>query len=417
MVFMEKIAITPFSLGEGHLTRMLKVYKEMMNSAMRNNYEFHFCVDSPLYERLAAGSREYSLHKIKNPKWVETGKGPDTWASLRNLFLPVGEKESIFTEIKQGYRGLRELYNQHKFDFVLSDGDLMSIRLAHRRGVPNMLVTNQISPRLYAPNKIYEPVMPLIRRGMNKADLILIPDEKRPYTICEYGLGDLDYMGLSGKTEFSGLFADSSSNGTVSEDLKALLSEEDYVLFSVTGSRGTKEITISTYTDSFGGIGMRKVMTMGDPKSSVEPYVVSRRGERFSLDEARKKHVDWDKLFTGYFSNPDKDFAFRNANIVVTSGSHNVCGEIALTYGKPTVGTPIYDEHMNNLAKMRDMGTAELARNNFLSPTNPRKLAETVERMYEDMDNYSNAATDLKSKLRGGGVKATVDIVRRMLQK
>ncbi len=198
---------------------------------------------------------------------------------------------------------------------------------------------------------------------MKAATKIIIPDNKPPYTICEYNIGNLNDVGVAQKTEYVGSFFDTSSTEN----------SEEHIFVPISGPFGTRSRLTQMLLPIFEKLNLKSVISLGMPGSSK----VVRRGNC---------------EIHSWLSAQERQEAMRKASIVIFSGGHITCFEI-IKYAKPSICIPTQPEQLANAAKLQDMHCSMIARNRTGLERAIRKIQEDhaqVKTNMETLNKFSN---------------------------
>ena len=297
-----------------------------------------------------SGGRAYELLKkqfkhvypVTPVAWYENASGVITTASLINILFPLptfnGEagklevKSSSAMETIHRYYDLREHLHEVKPDLVIADGDIHALRLAQRWKIPNVYITNVVRPS-YGFSKFLSPGERITETYVKSCTKIIIPDNKPPFTICEYNVGNLRSVGVAEKTEFVGSFFDTSPTEVT----------EKHIFAPVSGPYGTRAKLLNMLLPAFEELGARSIISLGVP------------GERKTVKKGNCTVHSW-------LTTQERAQAMRDASIVIFSGGHITCFE-TIKYAKPSICLPTQPEQLANAAKLRDLHCSLIAKN------------------------------------------------------
>src|SRR5512137_1336567 len=201
-------------LGLGHASRTMALGKRLE----QRGHEVHFFSGGRAYDLL---KKEFkNVYPITPVAWYENSNGIITTASLINILFPLpvfnAEKNRIEIKTSSAMETIHRYYDLRKKllkiapDALIADGDINALRLAQRWKIPDIYVTNVVRPS-YGFSSLLSPGERITEQYVKKCKKIIIPDNKPPFTICEYNIGDIQRVGISEKTEFVGSFFDTKS--------------------------------------------------------------------------------------------------------------------------------------------------------------------------------------------------------------
>lgn len=365
-------------LGLGHASRTVALGKRLE----QNGHETHFFSGGKAYQLL---KKEFQhVYPVAPIAWYENASGIITSASLLNILLPLpyfnsetgkfALKPSNAMETIHRYYDLRRNIREIAPDLLIADGDLNALRLAQRWKIPSLYITNLIRPS-YGFNALLNPGERLTERYVKKTDKIIIPDNPLPYTICEYNLGNLESVGITEKTEFTGSFFDTSPTAGT----------EKHMFAPVSGPFGTRAKLLRMLIPTFKELGVKSIISLGVP------------GERKTVKFGNCEVHSW-------LSAQERMECMRNAKLVVFSGGHITCFE-TVKYAKPSVCIPTQPEQLANAAKLEALSCGLVARNR-------QQLAEAVRTIEEKHALFMNSVERLsRFSNRFHGLNRAVEIV------
>ncbi len=323
-------------LGLGHASRTIVLGKRLE----QRGHEIFFFSGGKAFELL---QKEFkNIYPITPLAWYENSNGIIVTASLINILfpLPVYNSEADKFEVKNSsametihrYYDLRKHIREITPDALIADGDLNALRLAQRWKIPDVYVTNVIRPS-YGFSSLLSPGERITERYVKKSRKIIIPDNRPPYTVCQYNIGNLESVGVVDHTEFSGsLF-----------DTKPTEVSEKHIFAPVSGPYGTRSKLLKMLLPAFEQLNTKSIISLGVP------------GEQKTFTYGTSKIHSW-------LSKQERHDAMCDASIVIFSGGHITCFE-TIKYAKPSVCIPTQPEQLANAAKLQDMGCSKIARN------------------------------------------------------
>jgi uncharacterized protein (TIGR00661 family) len=365
-------------LGLGHASRTAALGRRLIQ---RGHEVFFF-----------SGARAYALLKKEFPNvypvtpiaWYENSSGIVTSASLINILFPLpvynGEegkfqlKTSNAQETIHRYYDLRRHLREIAPDALIADGDLNALRMAQRWKIPDIYITNLIRPS-YGFSSLLSPGERITERYVRACKRIVVPDNKPPYTVCDYNIGDLTSVGVAQKTEFVGSFFDTTPEA----------GEEKHMFAPVSGPYGTRAKLLKMLLPAFQELDVDAVVSLGVP------------GEQKTGKSVNCTVHNW-------LSPQERAQAMRDASIVVFSGGHITCFE-TIKYAKPTVCLPTQPEQLANAAKLQDLGCSRIAKNTG-------QLVRAVQEITADYGRFKRNVEKLNRVTSGqDGLSRAVEVV------
>jgi UDP-N-acetylglucosamine--N-acetylmuramyl-(pentapeptide) pyrophosphoryl-undecaprenol N-acetylglucosamine transferase len=356
-------------LGLGHASRTIALGKRLE----KKGHQVFFFTGARAYQLLQQEFK--NVYPCTPVSWYENAHGIITSASLVNILfpLPVFNNEKGRFEIKNSsametthrYYDLRKHIKEIEPDLIVSDGDIHALRLAHRWRFPSVYITNLIRPS-YGFSSFLNPGERFTERYVKECSKIIIPDNPPPFTISEYNIGDLDYIGVKDKTEFVGSFVDTT----------LVKGSETHVFAPISGPVGTRAKLTQMLIPAFKELGVKSVVSLG---------VV---GEKKTVQTANCTVHSW-------LSHQERQEYMRNAKVIVFSGGHITCFE-TVKYAKPTVCVPTQPEQLGNGMKLQRMHCSVVARSKEQLKIALRKVEEqmglfrsSVEKLNEVSNKYN----------------------------
>ena len=357
-------------LGLGHASRTIALGKQLE----KRGHEIFFFSGGRAYKLLRNEFK--NVYPVTPIAWYENSSGIITTASLINILfpLPVYNSEANKFEVKTSsametihrYYDLRKRIYEITPDAIIADGDLNALRLAQRWKIPDIYITNLIRPS-YGFSYFLSPGERLTERYVRKCKRIVIPDNKPPYTVCGYNIGNLRSVGIAEKTEFVGSFFDTRPTEV----------SETHIFAPVSGSFGTRAKLLKMLVPAFEDLGAKSVISLGVP------------GERKTVSQGNCEVHSW-------LSGQERQEAMRNASIVVFSGGHITCFE-TIKYLKPSVCIPTQPEQLANAAKLQDMYCSRIAKNK----TQLKYAIREIEKNIEQFKASVKALNRVSNKVNG----------------
>lgn len=325
-----------YGSGLGHVSRMVRVARSVEKSGC--DVVFSTWGEAAAYVA-SEGFRCLNAPNM-DVRWDPVGG----FAGVRHIAADLpGMVSSFFKQVSFEMESLRRF----GADIVLSDSRLSAVVASHLRGVPSLVVLNQI--RLLLPQddsicsrrfledlggEVVASLWSLSRR-------ILIPDLPPPYTISErnlWGVGN-----AVRKMRYVGFMVEDlrSSEERLADVQRTLrLDDKPLVFAQISGPEATKVHLLRRILDSeIDSSEYTFVVSAGVPNGSTQP----------------KKYGD--KWF--YEWCPVRDELFQLASLVVARGGHSTLSQ-AIRCGKPMVIIPIphHSEQIQNAEKAARLGVA-----------------------------------------------------------
>jgi UDP-N-acetylglucosamine--N-acetylmuramyl-(pentapeptide) pyrophosphoryl-undecaprenol N-acetylglucosamine transferase len=362
-------------LGLGHASRTIALGKKLE----QRGHEVFFYSGGKAYLQL---KKEFkNVYPCTPIAWYENSSGIITSASLINILfpLPYFNSEKGNFEIKNSsamqtihrYYDLRRNIKGFAPDILIADGDINALRLAHRWKIPAVYITNVIRPS-YGFSSLLSPGERFTERYVKNCAKIIIPDNKPPFTVCEYNIGNLKHVGINDKAEFVGSFFDTNpTKGT-----------EKHVFAPVSGPFGTRTKLLQMLIPTFERLSTKTIISLGTPGEM--------KTGRIGNCEVRT-----------WLSAQERRECMRNASMVVFSGGHITCFE-TIKYAKPSICIPTQPEQLANAAKLQDLQCSLIARNKKQLQSAVREIEKKYplfKAKMEELNNFSNKFNGLNRAL------------------
>ncbi len=371
-------------LGLGHASRTAALGKRLE----QRGHEVFFFSGGRAYELL---KKEFkNVYPVTPVAWYENSSGIITTASLINILFPLpyfdNEKDKFEVKPSSAMETIHRYYDLRKNiieiapDVLLADGDLNAVRLAQRWKIPHAYITNVIRPS-YGFSQLLSPGERITERYVKACTKIIIPDNKPPYTVCDYNIGDLQSVGVADKTEYVGSFFDTTPTEV----------SEKYIFAPVSGPFGTRAKILKMLIPAFQELGVKSVISLGVP------------GERKIVKQDKCEIHSW-------LSAQERKDAMQNASIVIFSGGHITCFE-TIKYIKPSICIPTQPEQLANAAKLQDMHCSKVARNK-------NQLIRAVREIEENREQFKISAERLnKFSNKFNGLARAVEIIENLMHR
>jgi len=376
-----KLLLSCSELGLGHVSRIIPLGKRLE----KNGHTLTFFSGGKAYELLQKEFR--TVYRCTPVAWYENAHGIITSASLINLLfpLPIFNMEKNALEFKNSnametihrYYDLREKLLEISPDLIIADGDINALRLASRWKIPAVYIANLIRPS-YGFSAFLSPGERIVERYVKYSLKIIIPDNPLPYTVSEYNIGDLNNMGLSDKSVFTGAFVDTSP----------VEGKQEHIYAAISGPAGTRAKLMKILLPVLERINTKCIISLGTP------------GNKAKTKMGNCEVHTW-------LSPQERNDAMKNARFVIFSGGHTTCFE-TIKYGKPTICIPTQPEQLGNAAKLEKMKCSIMAKNQ-------KELEMAIEKMENKIDVYNDSVALLREfTSRFKGLDTAVFIVESL---
>lgn len=385
---------------------------DILSDYIKEDFEIHFSSKDQIYQNLVEKFpyQKENIHEILMPTPIDGKFGPSISLSVLNLLIPIAKNPPLVKQIANYLKEERRLYDLHKFNLVINDGDMGSNVLADRRGIPSLFVTNQFMPKLWKSRFYFYPSLLFIAKQIAKATRILVADSPPPYTMCEYNLNFPDK--LNEKVTYVGHFSKNKKNtSSLKSDLENLIINQDFGYWMRTGNKSTNKATGEKYEEVFHDDQMKnekRVISHAKRNSSIN-RVLGTNGRKYLLSEAFEKKIDWVQIDIGYLTEHEKDLVLDKCSYAVINGSHTVMGEILGAKKKPIIGIPIYDEHTNQIKWAEEKNLGILAKNKTQILKAISIIKKNSGKFEENLDNFAK-------NFVGNGAENTAKIASEILE-
>lgn len=317
-------------LGLGHVSRTILLGKKLLD----RGHEVFFFSGGLAYKLLR---KEFDhVYPCTPIKWYENIHGMFVSASVLNILFPLPIfdyehrkmrlKRSSSEETIRRYYNLRKYVMKIKPDKIISDGDLLALRLAKRWKIESIYITNVIRPSYHFPFFLI-PGQRFTERYIKTCRKVIIPDVPK-YTICEYNLGPLDKIGIDDKVEFVGSFFDVNPESNIEKS-------NGIIFAPISGPLGTRVKMVNEIMPVLSRLRYPTIVSLGEP------------GSHF------KRRVGNCEVY-GWLSKSLRQEYMEMADVVIFTGSHGTCFEI-IKYEKPSICMPTQPEQMGNAKKLNDL--------------------------------------------------------------
>jgi UDP-N-acetylglucosamine--N-acetylmuramyl-(pentapeptide) pyrophosphoryl-undecaprenol N-acetylglucosamine transferase len=365
-------------LGLGHASRSIALGKQLE----QRGHEVFFFSGGKAYELL---NKEFKhVFPVTPIAWYENSRGIITTASLINILFPLPvyntEKNQFQIKTSSAFETIHRYYDLRKNiyeiapDALVADGDINALRLAQRWKLPHAYITNVVRPS-YGFSSLLSPGERITERYVRACTKVIVPDNNAPYTICQYNIGDLESVGVAGKTEFVGSFFDTAPTEV----------SDKHIFAPVSGPFGTRAKLLKMLLPVIDELDMKCIISLGIP------------GEGKTVKHGKCEVHSWLSL-------AERQEAMRNASIVVFSGGHITCFE-TIKYVKPSICIPSQPEQLANAAKLQDLGCSIIAKNKVQLAHAVREIEAKHTQFKRSMENLNKVSNRLN------GLKRAVEII------
>jgi len=265
--------------------------------------------------------------------WYQNVHGVIPSASLLNILTPLpqydykNEKLKIKTpssiETVHRYYDLRKHLQKIKADLIISDGDMVSLRLAKKWKIPSIYITNIIRPS-YRFSPLLTPGERFTERYVKKCIKIIVPDNPK-FTICEYNLGNLDQLGIEEKVELVGSFL----------GMNYEKGSEEHLFAPISGPLGTRAKLAKMVIPVLSSLKSKSIVSLGEPRNKFK--------KKFENCEVN-----------GWLNEKERKECMKNAKAIIFSGGHGTCFEV-IKHRKPSICIPTQPEQMANAKKLDEL--------------------------------------------------------------
>ncbi len=377
-----RLLLTCAELGLGHVNRIIPLGKKLQ----KREHKLYFISGGVAYQLL---KKEFeNVYPCTPIGWYESAHGIMPSISLLNILLPLpwydykhGRlklKTSNSTETVRRYYDVRKHVPKIRPDLIISDGDIISLRLGKKWKIPSIYITNIIRPTYRFP-ALLTPGERFTERYVKKCVKIIVPDTPK-YTICEYNLGNLDELGIREKVEFVGTFS----------GMKYERGLEKHIFAPISGPTGTKAKLARTIIPALSSLESKSIVSLGEPGNKST--------KRFGNCEVH-----------GWLNKDQRKEYMKNAKIVIFSGGHGTCFEV-IKHRKPSICMPTQPEQMGNARKLDELKCS-------IYVENKKQLKSAIEEIEGKIEFYKNNVerlSEYSSKFKG--LDSAVTVVENTLQ-
>ena len=377
-----KLLLSCSELGLGHVSRIRLLGRKLKE----RGHKLWFFSGGLAYSLL---KKEFEyVHYATPVSWYETAQGIKVSASIPNILFPLpwfdferrklNVKKPNSEEIIRRYYDLRRNIKQIKPDIIISDGDVVALRLALRWRIPSIFITNVIRPTANFPLLLI-PGQRLTEKYIRKATKIIVPDIPR-YTICEYNLGNLHSIGIEDKVEFVGSFFDTK--------LQDEQTSEEFIFASISGPMGTRAKVAREVIPVLSKLDKNSLVSLGEPESKFTKKIGHCR-------------------IHGWLPSLQREESMKNARTVIFSGGHGTCFEV-LGYRKPSICIPTQPEQKANAKKLAELGCSIFVENG-------NELGSAIHKIESERESFKSNVFELSRFCRRfQGLDATISLIETL---
>ncbi len=322
-----RLLYTCTELGLGHVQRTIQLGKKLQ----KRKHNIHFITGGIAHNLLK--KQFENVHLCTPVGWYENAHGVIPSASLLNILTPLPLYDYEHKELKlktpssmetvHRYYDMRKHVPKIKPDMIISDGDIVSLRLAKKWRIPSVYITNIIRPS-YRFSPILTPGERFTERYVKECVKIIVPDNPK-LTICEYNLGNLDQLGIREKVELVGSFL----------DMKHEKGSEKHLFAPISGPLGTRAKLAKIVIPVLSSLKLESIVSLGEPRSKFK--------KKFGNCEVH-----------GWLNEKQRKECMKNAKAIIFSGGHGTCFEV-IKHRKPSLCIPTQPEQMANARKLDEL--------------------------------------------------------------
>jgi uncharacterized protein (TIGR00661 family) len=319
--------------------------------------------------------------------WYENASGINVSASLLNILFPLPVfnadahkfevKNSNALEIIHRYYDLRKNIHSITPDLLIADGDIVSLRLAHKWKIPSIYITNLIRPNYEFMH--YLNLYSVVSKYIKQCKKIIIPDNPPPYTISDYNVGNITGTAIENKTEHVGSFT----------DITLTQGSDEHIFAPISGPIGTRSKILNTLLPILQKTSKKAIISLGIP------------GKKELTKIGNCEIYSW-------LSTTERQEAMKNAKYIIFSGGHITCFE-TIKYAKPSICLPTQPEQNANAAKLQDLGCS-------IKIKNQKELIKAMQQIEQEQTNYKKNILNLNQfSNKQHGLNRTVEIIEKIL--
>ncbi|MCL2642207.1 MAG: hypothetical protein FWD52_01630 [Candidatus Bathyarchaeota archaeon] len=375
-----RLLFTCSELGLGHVSRIIPLGKRLE----QDGCEIFFLSGGKAYDLL---KKEFEhTYKCMPIVWYENASGIVVPASMINILLPLPvfnaenhqfeTKNSNTMEIIHRSYNILEKVRDISPDVLIADGDITALRIAAKRKIPSVYITNFLRPN-YGIMHFFNFGKSIVDQYVKQATKIVIPDNPPPYTISDYNIGNLHGSAFEDKIEYVGPFMDTTPIQGLAE----------HIFAPISGPIGTRLKILKTLLPVLQRTSIKTIISLGAP------------GKKASTKFGNCEIHNW-------LSTAERQEAMKNAKYVIFSGGHITCFE-TIKYTKPSICIPTQPEQGGNAAKMQDLGCS-------IKVKNQKELANAIQKMEQNLHTYKKNVFNLnKFSSKLNGLDRTVEIIKK----
>jgi uncharacterized protein (TIGR00661 family) len=377
-----RLLFTCSELGLGHVSRITPLGKRLE----QDGYDTFFLSGGKAYEML---KKEFKhAYKCVPIAWYENASGIVVPASLLNILFPLPvfntDKRQLEMKLSSAMEVIHRSYDLraklHEVvpDVVVADGDITALRIADKRKVPSVYITNLLRPT-YGFMRFLDLGKSIADRYVKQATKIVIPDNPPPYTISDYNIGNIQGSAFEDKIEYVGPFMDTTH----------IPGSDEHIFAPISGPIGTRSKLLKTLLPVLQKNSNKAIISLGMP------------GKKVSIKIANCEIHSW-------LSTAERQEAMKNAKYVLFSGGHITCFE-TIKYAKPSICIPTQPEQDGNALKLQSLGCS-------IKVKNQKELTYAIEKMNQNLSVYKKNILNLnKVSSKLNGLDRTVEIVKAVL--
>ncbi|MDR2720544.1 MAG: hypothetical protein LBC03_07070 [Nitrososphaerota archaeon] len=375
-----RLLFTCSELGLGHVSRIIPLSKRLEQAGC----EVFFLAGGKVYELL---QKEFKhVYPCMPIAWYENSSGIVVPASLINILfpLPVFNGETRQFEIKNS-SAMEVIYRSYDLraklcdiapDAIIADGDITALRIAAKRIIPSIYITNLLRPS-YGLMHLLNLGKSIADRYVRQSTKIVIPDNPSPYTISDYNIGNLHGSTFEDKIEYVGAFMDTTP----------IQGADEHIFAPISGPIGTRSKLLKTMLPILQKTSNKTLISLGVP------------GKKIFMKIGNCEIHSW-------LSPIERQEAMKNAKYVIFSGGHITCFE-TVKYAKPSICIPTQPEQGGNATKLQDLGCS-------IKVKNQKELAMAMQKIEQNLSVYKKNLLSLNHfSSKFNGLDRTVEIIKK----
>ncbi len=372
-----RLLYTCTELGLGHTQRTIQLGKRLQ----KRGHHIRFITGGIAHNLLKKQFK--NVHPCTSVIWYQNVHGVIPTASLLNILTPLPQYNYKQKKLKiktpssiqtiNRYYDLRKHIPKTKPHLIISDGDLISLRLAKKWKIPSIYITNIIRPS-YRFSPLLTPGERLTERYIKQCNKIIVPDNPN-LTICEYNLGNLDRIGIKEKVELVGSFL----------NMKTEKGSEEYLYAPISGPLGTRAKLAKMVIPVLSSLKLKSIVSLGEPRNKLNKKIGNCQVHGWLNKNQRKE-------------------CMKNAKTIIFSGGHGTCFEV-IKHRKTSICIPTQPEQMANAKKMEELKCS-------IYVENKEQLKSAIKEIEAKKEFYKSNIEKLhKHSNRFKGLKRAVTII------